>query len=310
MPPSTCTSAPCALWRSRSRARQDLVLRDVLHEASGRRSPGSTVITRTMSSSSWYGSSADSGVPGRTARPGGPAGVADRAERRLDRLLDLDVERDRVAAGVEVLLDVAAGLADHQVRVERQLRPAAEVLDGLRAEREVRDEVAVHDVEVDPVGARLLDAADGVARGSRGRRRGCWPRPWPVPSPSLLPRPDRGRLVAALAAERLRAGHDRAARGAGRRPAPAARRPARPPAGRTRRPTSWPRLRRMVVPIPASRSVAAKRSMTGIGLAVQGVWATGFIGMRLTCAWSPRSRSAIASASRSVSLTPPIIVTS
>ena len=62
-------------------------------------------------------------------------------------------------------------------------------------------------------------------------------------------------------------------------------------------PTSWPRLRRMVVPIPASRRVAAKRSMTGIGLAVQGVWATGFIGMRLTWAWSPRSSSAIASAS-------------
>ncbi len=37
--------------------------------------------------------------------------------------------------------------------------------------------------------------------------------------------------------------------------------------------------------------------MTGIGLAVHGVWATGFIGMRLTWAWSPRRSSAIASAS-------------
>ena len=50
--------------------------------------------------------------------------------------------------------------------------------------------------------------------------------------------------------------------------------------------------------------------MTGIGLAVHGVWATGFIGMRLTWAWSPRSRSTIAVASASVSFTPPIIVTS
>ena len=47
-------------------------------------------------------------------------------------------------------------------------------------------------------------------------------------------------------------------------------------------PTSWPRLRRMVVSMPAARKVVAKRSMTGIGLAVHGVWATGFIGMRLT----------------------------
>ena len=30
------------------------------------------------------------------------------------------------------------------------------------AERQVRDEVGVHDVEVDPVGAGRLDAADGV----------------------------------------------------------------------------------------------------------------------------------------------------
>ena len=52
------------------------------------------------------------------------------------------------------------------------------------------------------------------------------------------------------------------------------------------------------------------RSMTGIGLAVQGVWATGFIGIRLTWARSPRRRSARASASASVSFTPPIIVTS
>ena len=51
-------------------------------------------------------------------------------------------------------------------------------------------------------------------------------------------------------------------------------------------------------------------SMTGIGLAVQGVWATGFIGIRLTWAWSPRSRSAMAIASSVVSFTPPIIVTS
>jgi hypothetical protein len=61
---------------------------------------------------------------------------------------------------------------------------------------------------------------------------------------------------------------------------------------------------------PAARRVAANASMTGIGLAVQGVWATGFIGIRLTCAWSPRSSSTMASASAGVSFTPSIIVTS
>ena len=124
--------------------------------------PGSTVMTSTMSSSSRYGSRADSGVPGLTASPAARPAARIRAQRRRDLLLDLDVERDRVAAGVEVLVEEAARLVDHQVRVERQLRPPAQVLDGLRAERQVRDEVGVHDVEVDPVGPGRLDPPDGV----------------------------------------------------------------------------------------------------------------------------------------------------
>ena len=94
--------------------------------------------------------------------PGRPPGCPDPAQGRRDLLLDLDVEGDRVAAGLEVLVEEAAGLVDHQVRVERQLGPRSEVLDGLGAERQVRDEVGVHDVEVDPVAARPLDPADGV----------------------------------------------------------------------------------------------------------------------------------------------------
>ena len=46
-------------------------------------------------------------------------------------------------------------------------------------------------------------------------------------------------------------------------------------------PTSWPRLRRIVTAIPSSRSRAAIRSIRAMGLATQ-VWATGFIGIRLT----------------------------
>ena len=105
--------------------RQQLRLGDVLHERPGRRSPGSTVMTSTMSSSSRYGSSADSGVPGLTASPAARPAARIRAQRRRDLLLDLDVEGDRVAAGVEVLVEEPAGLVDHQVGVERQLRPPA-----------------------------------------------------------------------------------------------------------------------------------------------------------------------------------------
>ena len=75
-------------------------------------------------------------------QPGGPAGCPDPPEGRRDLLLDLDMERDRIAARVQVLVEEAARLVDHQVRIERQLRPPAQVLDRLGAEGQVRDEVA------------------------------------------------------------------------------------------------------------------------------------------------------------------------
>ena len=74
-----------------------------------------------------YGSRRRQRRPRLDRQPGRPAGRPDRAQRRLDRLLDLDVERDRVAAGVEVLVEEAARLVDHQVGVERQLGPPAQV---------------------------------------------------------------------------------------------------------------------------------------------------------------------------------------
>jgi len=85
-----------------------------------------------------------------------------------DLLLDLDVEGDRIAAGFEVVVEEAAGLVDHQVGIERQLRPLAQVLDGRGPEGQVGHEMGVHDVEVDPVGTGRLDAADGMGFGDVG----------------------------------------------------------------------------------------------------------------------------------------------
>jgi hypothetical protein len=58
-----------------------------------------------------------------------------------------------IAAGVDEVVDVPARLGDHQVRVERLLAYLAEPFDDGRPEGDVRDEVAVHDVEVDSVRA-------------------------------------------------------------------------------------------------------------------------------------------------------------
>jgi hypothetical protein len=86
----------------------------------------------------------------------------DLLDGRRNLLLDLDMEGDRVATRLDELVDEPAGLADHQVCVERQLRPRSDALDHLRTECQVRDEVPVHDVEMDPIGPFALRPADGV----------------------------------------------------------------------------------------------------------------------------------------------------
>src|SRR3954470_13357850 len=88
----------------------------------------------------------------------------------------------RRAGGGEIV-EVALRLQDHHVHVERQRRRAAQGLDDLRAEGEVRHEPAVHDVHVNPIRSCLLEhrhlvgepaevrAQDG--RGDSCRAHGC-----------------------------------------------------------------------------------------------------------------------------------------
>ena len=162
--------------------------------------------------------------PGLDGQARGTSGATGRLERRCDRLLDLDMERDRVAAGVEVFVDEPARLVNHQVGIERERGPRSERLDRLRPEGQVRDEVGVHDVE-SPVGTRRHDRAARRSRGCPGPRRGCCRDP--RASPRLLPYPDRHRFVApfavraaALSASRRSAsGHGRERRLAGPFPA-------------------------------------------------------------------------------------------
>ena len=76
-------------------------------------------------------------------------------------------------AGPGERFDVAIGVADHQVHVERHLGDALERRDDRRADGDVRHEVPVHDVDVDQVGAAALDGGDRVAerREIRGQNR-------------------------------------------------------------------------------------------------------------------------------------------
>ena len=227
--------------------------------------PGSTVITRTMSSRCRYGSRADSGVLGLDRETGGPAGRPDRLEGRRDLLrVDLDVERDRVAARLEELVDVRGRVADHQVRVERQLGPRPDPLDHLRPEGQVRDEVAVHDVDVEPVGALRLAAADRVghvrvvgvedAHRHPGPAAGHAQPSTPAGAGSWLRSPRRAWALSSTRRARRRA----TAAGAG---SPARSAASWPQAA----PISWPRFRRIVAVTPASARIAANALDTSSG---------------------------------------------
>ncbi len=81
----------------------------------------------------------------------------------------LDMDGQKIGARPDEGLDVALGLDDHQMHVERQPRALAYGLDDGRADGEVGHEAAVHDVHVELVGAARLDAGHGLAqRGEIG----------------------------------------------------------------------------------------------------------------------------------------------
>src|SRR5436190_3685577 len=65
----------------------------------------------------------------------------------------LGVEGEHRGAGVRHRGDVVLGLLDHQVHVDRLVGELAERRHHVRAECQVRDEAAVHDIHVQPVGA-------------------------------------------------------------------------------------------------------------------------------------------------------------
>ena len=69
----------------------------------------------------------------------------------------LEVHRETGPAGIEERLQVAIGLADHQVHVERQPGVPPDCLHDHRPHRQIRDEVPVHHVDMNQVGPARFD---------------------------------------------------------------------------------------------------------------------------------------------------------
>src|ERR1017187_9785647 len=83
---------------------------------------------------------------------------------------DLLLDGDQIGASLGEGGDEGVGVLDHQVAVERELGDRPQRLDHGRAEGDVGDEVAVHDVDVDDGAAATLGRGNLV--GEVGEVRG------------------------------------------------------------------------------------------------------------------------------------------
>ena len=102
-----------------------------------------------------------SGCEGGLAVDGEAAGEAcgaDAAEGIADVVIGFDVDGDVVCSGLDEAVEEVVRAIDHEVDVEEDVVGAVDGGDELRAEADVIDEVAVHDIEVEPVDA----CADGA----------------------------------------------------------------------------------------------------------------------------------------------------
>ena len=239
-PPSTWTSPPWSLCDRYSRAGEELRLRDVGHERLAAE-PGLDRHDHDDVEELAVRLERGQRRLRLDAQPGGAARGADLRERRLDlpRSISTWIVTESQPASRNSsmyrpgLLIIRWASNGSSVRCRRALIVFA-------PEGEIRDEVAVHDVEVDPVGALPLGAPHGVAEvaevgvedargdaGSTGRAIGgvrlSSPPRRPAGTGSSLRSPRSARALSSL--EPLA--------GAARRRGPAAPLPAPPRAGRT-----------------------------------------------------------------------------
>ena len=106
---------------------------------------------------------------------GATASVANFLQSFFDMMfrLRLDVDCDGVCAGFDKSRRVMIGMLDHQVDIERKLGLLAHKIDNRRPEGNIIDEMSVHDVAMNPIGAGFFSGADFIGQaGKIGRENG------------------------------------------------------------------------------------------------------------------------------------------
>jgi len=98
--------------------------------------------------------------------PAAQAMLADGVERLSDGVEGFHMDDDLVGPGLGKGLPIVVGASEHEVDIEEEVPvEGPEGGHGLGSEAKVRDEVAIHDVEVDPAragGADALEAAGEI----------------------------------------------------------------------------------------------------------------------------------------------------
>ena len=82
---------------------------------------------------------------------------------------DFDVDGDHRGASAREGVDVAVRVGDHQVHIERDVRDALQRSNHRRSDRDIRDEVSVHHIDVNEIGAAAFGSSHRLTeRGEIG----------------------------------------------------------------------------------------------------------------------------------------------
>ena len=162
-PPSTSIHGS-SLLDSQSRRRSR-----IFGNISGRNfcppNPGLTVITSTMSQRCSTCSTKAMGLAGFEHRTDLLAKLANLRQHAMEvnRRRRLGLNKQMIGAGFRKIVEITLRLDDHQVHIERLGRRAAHCIHDRGAEGDVRHEPAVHDVDMNPIGAGLIDRTNFLA---------------------------------------------------------------------------------------------------------------------------------------------------
>src|SRR6185437_13628342 len=89
----------------------------------------------------------------------------------MDRRGRFRLDKKMIGTGLSEGREIALRRDDHQVYIKWLLRAASYRLDDHWADRDIRHEAAVHDVDMDPVGSRRIDGANLLGKTPEIRRQ-------------------------------------------------------------------------------------------------------------------------------------------